>query len=184
MRFLRYNLLVAAMLMVANLSAKDVMTPMYVFGFAASFNDSKVYFTDIQKLDSAYIDTKTNFLVSRENYSYQLRDYLADQGEPNRTCIVVFAPSQQAAEKKFNKLNAKYITAQKKKKHVLSFLKSKKAKRAEANEELAYEDDETENGQKYDIKYLTNSDFTFRAIAPYSVLEAEANAEEAANATK
>ena len=31
----------------------------YVYGFAASFNDSTVYFTDIQQVDSAYIDSKT-----------------------------------------------------------------------------------------------------------------------------
>jgi len=61
-------------------SAKKVAVPkMYMFGFAASFTDSIVHFTDIQEVDSAWIDTKSKFLLSREEYSYQLRDYLNEQ---------------------------------------------------------------------------------------------------------
>ena len=33
----------------------------YLYGFAASFNDSTVYFTDIQEVDSAVID-RSGFL--------------------------------------------------------------------------------------------------------------------------
>ncbi len=56
--------------------AKNEAKTAYIFGFASSFNDSTVYFTDVQKVDSAYFTRKNKFLVSRENYSYQLRDYL------------------------------------------------------------------------------------------------------------
>ena len=45
-------------------SAKQKIEPRYLFGFAASFADSTVYFTDIQKVDSAWIDTKTKFLLA------------------------------------------------------------------------------------------------------------------------
>ena len=88
--------------------AKNKMERIYAFGFAASFNDSTVYFTDIQVLDSAWLNEKNNFLVSRDNYSYQLRDYLAAHGMPNRTCITCFSPKEKKAYKKYAKLSAKY----------------------------------------------------------------------------
>ena len=40
--------------------AKRVKVPkVYVCGFSASFNDSLVYFTDIQEVKDVWIDTKT-----------------------------------------------------------------------------------------------------------------------------
>lgn len=80
----------------------------YMFGFAASFNDSTVYFTDIQEVDSAYIDSKTKFLYSRENYSYQLRDYLQQQGFATPTCITVFALNKKDIQQKYDKLRKRY----------------------------------------------------------------------------
>ena len=47
---------------------------LYVFGIAASFNDSVVYITDIQQVDSAWMATKTKFLLGRNNYSNQLKE--------------------------------------------------------------------------------------------------------------
>ena len=77
------------------------MVKTYAFGFAASFNDSTVYFTDIQVLDSAWLNEKNDFLVSRDNYSYQLRDYLAsEQQMPRRTCIVYAGKNKKKVEKK------------------------------------------------------------------------------------
>lgn len=81
----------------------------FVYGFAASFNDSTVYFTDIQQIDSAYIDSKTKFLYSRENYSYQLRDYLDKLGFKNATCTTSFAMTKKEAEKKYLTLRKKYL---------------------------------------------------------------------------
>ena len=80
----------------------------YLFGFAASFNDSTVYFTEIQELDSAYIDSKTKFLYSRENYSYQLRDHLTEEGAKTPTCITCFALKRKDIEKKYARLRKKY----------------------------------------------------------------------------
>lgn len=80
----------------------------YMFGFAASFNDSTVCFTDIQEVDSAYIDSKTKFLYSRENYSYQLRDHLEEQGFNAPTCITIFAFSRKNIEKKYARLRRRY----------------------------------------------------------------------------
>lgn len=88
--------------------AADKPTKVYMFGFAASFNDSTVCFTDIQEVDSAYIDSKTKFLYSRENYSYQLRDYLEQQSFNTPTCVTVFALKRKDIEKKYARMRRKY----------------------------------------------------------------------------
>ncbi len=80
--------------------AKLVQTKVYIFGMAASFNDSTSYITDVQEVD-AWINDKGNFLYSRENYSYQFRDFLQSQGFVNPTCITCFALSRKKAEKKY-----------------------------------------------------------------------------------
>lgn len=89
--------------------AENKVQTLYIYGFAASFNDSTVYFTDIQKVDSAYIDSKTKFLIERENYSYQLKDYLKSQGWSTPTCITTYAKSRKDAEKKFVAMKRKYV---------------------------------------------------------------------------
>ena len=84
--------------------AKKVQVPkMYMFGMAASFNDTIVYFTSVQEIDSAWIEKKNKFLQARQLYSYQLRDYLASAKQmPRRTCIVF-------ADKKLKKVEKKYL---------------------------------------------------------------------------
>ena len=70
----------ATLLIAVSMQAKDEMKRIYIFGFASSFNDSIVCFTDVQAVDSAWLNSKNHFLVSREDYSYQLRDYLEGEG--------------------------------------------------------------------------------------------------------
>ena len=89
-------------------SAKQKVEPRYLFGFSASFADSTVYFTDIQKVDSAWVDTKTKFLLGRDEYSGQLKRYFASKEMPNRTCVVLFAENIKKAEKKLKKLKETY----------------------------------------------------------------------------
>ena len=50
-----------------------------MFGFSASFNDSIVYFTTIQEVDSVWFTQKKNMLAGRSNYSNQLREYCNDK---------------------------------------------------------------------------------------------------------
>ena len=89
-------------------SAKIVCVPkLYAFGFSASFNDSIVYFTDIQEIDSAWINDKTDFLVSRDNYSYQLKNYFTNIGQEHRTCVISFALKRKDIEKKYKKMKEK-----------------------------------------------------------------------------
>ena len=80
----------------------------YLFGFASSFNESTVYFTEIQQLDSVYIESKTRFLYSRDNYSNQLREHLQQEGVNTPTCVTCFALNKKDIEKKYARLRKKY----------------------------------------------------------------------------
>lgn len=111
------NLIMAVAVMIIcgwtiNASARLKCVPkLYAFGFAASFNDSTVYFTDIQEIDSAWINDKNDFLVSRDNYSYQLKNYFTSLGLEHRTCVISFALKRKDIEKKYQKMKNKYVKA-------------------------------------------------------------------------
>jgi len=107
-------LVIAATLPTA-LTARNVMVPKaYMFGFAASFNDTIVHFTEVQAVDSVWMDSKKNFLLGREFYSGQLREYLAAQQMPQRTCIVVFSKDLKKLQKKYLKMKKLYAPVEKK----------------------------------------------------------------------
>lgn len=101
--------MLALLFSTASAQAETAVTKVYMFGISASFNDESVYFTNVQAIDSARIDTKTKFLVGRDNYSYQLRDFLKARGEEHRTCLVVYNAKEQKAKKRYEKLLAKYV---------------------------------------------------------------------------
>lgn len=90
-------------------NAKIEKQPTYLYGFATSFNDSTVYFVEIQLVEDAWVDSKTKFLYGRDNYSYQLRDYLRTTGCKTPTCMTGFAPTKKKAEEKYLKLRGKYL---------------------------------------------------------------------------
>ncbi|WP_321436933.1 hypothetical protein [uncultured Bacteroides sp.] len=79
----------------------------YAFGVSASFVDSVVYCTDIQALDSVKL-TKEGFLPKREAYSAQLKNYLENKGELNRTCMIYFSDSKKNLLREFEKISDKY----------------------------------------------------------------------------
>lgn len=80
----------------------------YAFGVAASFNDSVVYCTEIQVLDSTALD-KNGFLPKRDLYSYQLKNYLEyDLKKPDYTCMIYFSENKKKLEKEAVKVKAKY----------------------------------------------------------------------------
>ena len=87
---IRTILALAMLLMPSLIFALQKQERLYVYGIATSFNDSTVYITDIQQLDSAWVDAKTDFLYSRNNYSYQLREHLKANGCATPTCVTVF----------------------------------------------------------------------------------------------
>ncbi|MEY8687237.1 hypothetical protein AB9N12_14240 [Bacteroides sp. AN502(2024)] len=87
---------------------KDHSKPIYAFGISASFTDTVVYFTDIQILDSAKV-SKEGFLLHRELYSYQLKNYLEDnQLQQNSTCMIYFSGNRKKLEKEATKILNKY----------------------------------------------------------------------------
>lgn len=99
-----------------NTSGKKVTT-VYLFGMAASFNDSIVHFTTVQQVDSAWMSKKSGFLLGREDYSYQLRQYLAEsQAMPHRTTWLFFSTNKAKMEKKRAKMVQLYTIGKKKKK--------------------------------------------------------------------
>lgn len=106
----RYILLALILLtMSLGMTAKNkTVQKVYLYGFSASFKDSVVYFTDIQELENVSVAERTGFLYGRDSYSNQLREYLAEKGEPFRTCIVSFAFDRKHIEKKYLKLKSKY----------------------------------------------------------------------------
>lgn len=110
MNLKRYLLCAIIMLSATmTIAAANKAKTIYMYGFATSFNDSTVYFTEVQQVDSAYIDSKTKFLYSRHNYSYQLRDHLADNGFPNATCVTFYALTRKEAEKKYLAFRKRYL---------------------------------------------------------------------------
>lgn len=115
---LRQLLIVTALLVgcVINGNAKGYRpAKIYVFGFAASFNDSTIYLTDIQTVNAYLVNNRTKFLANREDYSYQLRNYLQSNGlEAYPTCITMFAENEKDATKKYLKLKEHYEKSKKK----------------------------------------------------------------------
>ncbi len=76
-----------------------------LFGYAMSLSDSTVYLTDIQRLDSVYLDKKSGFLMDRQLYSMQLQAYLEDSLHlENMTTAVFFHKKPKKAEKKHAKV--------------------------------------------------------------------------------
>ena len=76
----------------------------YAFGVAASFNDTVVYFTDIQVLDSVKLD-KGGFLPKRDLYTYQLKNYLEyDLKSLDYTCMIYFSENKKKLEKEAAKV--------------------------------------------------------------------------------
>lgn len=115
---LRQLLIVTTLLVgcVINGNAKGYRpAKIYMFGFAASFNDSTVYLTDIQTVNAYLVNNRTKFLANREDYSYQLRNYLQSNGlEAYPTCITMFAENEKDATKKYLKLKERYEKSKKK----------------------------------------------------------------------
>ena len=108
MKFLKYIALALLTLVVTGTEAKTVKVPhVYLFGFSASFQDSLVFFTDIQDIPNAWYDKKTKFLAGRDTYSEQLKTFLTEQGAPNRVCMVFFSTNKSKLEKRYLKLRKK-----------------------------------------------------------------------------
>lgn len=144
LRLIALAVLLVASAHTATVTAKDIAVPkMYMFGFAASFNDSIVHMTEIQAVDSVWIDQKNGFMLGRENYSYQLRDFLTNNYQmAHRTCVVFYNRDRQKLEKEYLKMKRIYTTGKKK-------VKKKDKGKAKTNN---------------DLRILSSNDFQFHTV--------------------
>lgn len=119
MKLIKYLLIAVLVLTAATPSTakskkkQNLPQRVYMFGFAASFNDTIVHFTEIQPLDSAWLSSRKTFLLGRDNYSNQLRDYLTQQKMPYRTCVIFFDRKLNRLQKKYIKVKNKYAFGKK-----------------------------------------------------------------------
>lgn len=121
----------------------DQTQKLYMFGLAASFTDTIVHFTPIQEVDGAWMDKKKRFLMGRQEYSYQLRNYLAEQlGMPQRTCVVVYEKKLKKAEKKRARMIEIYNSP-------------------------------TKNGHRNDVRYIPSEAFRFHSVDMSETVEQE-----------
>ena len=87
----------------------------YMFGASISFSDSVVYFTEIMPVEGATLDEKTKFLLHRQYYAYELKDYMNFQeNKPGRTSMIYFSTKRQKLVKTEAKLKKKLVEKDKK----------------------------------------------------------------------
>ncbi len=134
----KYIFFILCLLMTAGVSTvearKEKAAKIYMFGMAAAFTDTIVHFTNIQALDSVWIDSKNKFLQEREMYSYQLREYLREKLQaPYRTCIVFYSQKREKLEKKYQKMMRLYGEAK-------------------------------DGAQHFDVRFVTDDDFKFKRV--------------------
>ena len=110
MKSIRYILLLVVALTALGASAKPIKTNrVYMFGFSASFKDSIIYVTDIQNVPGTWVESKNKFLLVRDEYSRQMKDYLEEKlQQEKRVCVVFYYLKKKKAEKEFLKLMKKY----------------------------------------------------------------------------
>ena len=85
-----------------NTSATKIDTrTIYMYGISPSFNDTIVYMTDVQVVDSAYLGGFTSYVD-------QLNTYFKEKGDARRTNTVYFKKTRKKAEKAYTKLRRKY----------------------------------------------------------------------------
>lgn len=87
---------------------EDAPKRVYLYGVSIDFNDSTVYMTDVQYLDSMIIQ-KDGSLQGQSGYSLQMKVFLENSyGENNQTCAIVYSDNKKKLEKKFVKMRKRY----------------------------------------------------------------------------
>ncbi len=92
---------------------KPRMQRVYMFGFAASFTDSICCLTDIQRIDSAWIEPTHKFLVDRSLYSLQLQNHMESvEGCKNAISSVFFTLKPNKLQRMWRKMRKRYERAE------------------------------------------------------------------------
>ena len=80
----------------------------YMFGVATNFNDSVIYVTDVQYLDSVIIKPDGS-IQDYASYSLQFKVYLEGVlGETNQTCAVIYSDKKKKLDKRYIKARKRY----------------------------------------------------------------------------
>lgn len=82
-----------------------------MFGVGISFTDSVVYQTEIQQLDSVWIQPAHKFLEDRTLYSLQLQYFMERQGVKNSVCAVYFAKNKRKLQRQWEKIRKRHTVA-------------------------------------------------------------------------
>lgn len=110
MRLFRYTLVALVVLLSCSaFTMKEKKAEgVYLFGVAASFNDSVVYFTPIQRVDSVKLEK--GFLPKRAQYAYQLKNQVEySKNKTDYTCMIYFSENKAKLEKEAAKVKGKYV---------------------------------------------------------------------------
>lgn len=84
------------------------MQRVYMFGFGASLTDSIACQTQVQAIDSAWLDSH-KLLVDRSLYSIQLQFHLEqNEGVKNPICTIYFDKNERKLRKLWAKLKRRY----------------------------------------------------------------------------
>ncbi|MCR4993859.1 MAG: hypothetical protein K6A32_00515 [Bacteroidales bacterium] len=106
---LAFLLLAGAVATVDAASKEPRMTRVYMFGFSASLTDSTAFQTDIQTLDSAWIDPSHKFLIDRALYSLQLQYHVeVQEHRKNTVCTVFFGTNLRKVQRRWAKVRKRY----------------------------------------------------------------------------
>lgn len=94
--------------------AEDKLQRVYLFGVATNFNDSTVYLTDVQHLDSLTLNPDGS-LPNYVGYALQLKVYLEGSlDEREQTCAIIYSDKKKRLEKRFLAVRKKYQTHEEK----------------------------------------------------------------------
>ena len=81
----------------------------YLCGVSLNFNDSVVYVTDIQYLDSVIINNEGS-LANYSSYTMQMKIYMQGTlGEGNQTCAVLYSDDKKKLEKRVNRMRKHFL---------------------------------------------------------------------------
>lgn len=88
------------------------MQSVAMFGVGISFTDSVVYETEIQMLDSVWVNPDHDFLEDRTLYSLQLQYFMEQQGVKNAVCTVLFSKKQSSLQGKWEKIRKRHTQSE------------------------------------------------------------------------
>lgn len=106
------TLLAVALLGVAlavSAAKKPEVRRVYMFGFAASLIDSTAFQTDIQTIDSAWLEPSHKLLVDRALYSLQLQYHMEGvEKRKNTVCTIFYNTNPRKVQRKWAKVKKRY----------------------------------------------------------------------------